>query len=1252
MSENASFPLRPYVGLIPFHEEDASFFFGREMEQEVITGNLLASRLTLLYGPSGVGKSSVLRAGVAHHLHQLGQQNMARRGKPKFVVMVFNTWRDDPLSGILASVEKSVRETLKGETVEPVAPGLPFVESLQAWSERVSGELLIILDQFEEYFLYHPDEEGEGTFAAEFARAVNTPGLSVNFIVSYRDDAHAKLDFFKGRIPNLFDNYLRIGHLDRDAAQDAIEKPIEKYNQLLSRGQSQVEIEAGLVEAVLSQVRAGEKYIGEAGQGVISEKGGESASKWEIETPYLQLVLTRLWDEEMRAGSHVLKLSTLNALGGARRIVQTHLDSAMSALSGSERAMGASIFNYLVTPSGTKIAQTVPDLSGYVNLSKTKEAQLRVMMEKLASGDKRILRVVAPPANQPDDPRYEVFHDVLAQAIIDWRRRYQARHDQRRLWAGIGIMAALVLLMGGLTTFALVQRSRARFSATEAVEQRHVAELQRQVAEQKSIEATTQKSIAEENAARAATSQAEAQQALVAATFAQEREETQKVKAVQAAKSNEALAVKNGELAHRAEAEAKHAKEQTVLAIKSKDEAEGARNRMLVALNDAKAAKEELEKKRAEAETLRAEAEKQRGEALKALTLVKTLDSSVPYFKAVMRGHDEQVNNAVYSPDGTFVVTSSTDGTARLWNPVTGEPKAVINASCKKMSVAVSPDSKYIATACRGEAADSNVVKTWDVGTSTLITTFDTATDKILGVRSVAFSPDSQSIVITAGNQPVAAVYRVKGNPKPVFLLRTDQMNFTEAVYSHNGESIITIDDESAARVWKASGGEPVRLLKTAAPHSSATLSPQGTYLFREGLGNNLSVLDAETGDERDKLYHEGTLTSFASSPDEKYVVLGIGETAQVWDVGTGKRLATLGGDKPAPSPASSSTTTASVETRCETQGHQAPLSSAAFSPDDKYIVTASADKTALVWDWRAGKVIAPLRGHTDGVLSAVFDKSGKYVLTASADQTARVWEVFSTPVSIASSRDATLGLMIAFDFESGNAIPISQYADLRSTDVYWQPSKDTTRHLVPTGKTRLASIGPRSPEDFEKISLTELQGLNYSDLPLSGSDDNGNQLSNGSVFAVEMEGDDFTDYAKVRVLEYGEKLKIRWTTYRKKKEGNGRITISTNPDNYPMSINGKPAGMTSTAGSVLDLPVGKHTIEVDFPETHWTREINIGVGRQYCIALNYDAKGMPSAAQAGPEESTGKDGTVSFRQGRVSGTISECGERSVPRQD
>jgi Novel STAND NTPase 1 len=61
----------PYVGLSPFTALDEGLFFGRDAEAEIIATNLLSSPLTVLYGDSGVGKSSLLRAGVPAHLRRL-----------------------------------------------------------------------------------------------------------------------------------------------------------------------------------------------------------------------------------------------------------------------------------------------------------------------------------------------------------------------------------------------------------------------------------------------------------------------------------------------------------------------------------------------------------------------------------------------------------------------------------------------------------------------------------------------------------------------------------------------------------------------------------------------------------------------------------------------------------------------------------------------------------------------------------------------------------------------------------------------------------------------------------------------------------------------------------------------------------------------------------------------------------------------------------------------------------------------------
>ena len=79
--------------------------------------------------------------------------------------------------------------------------------------------------------------------------------------------------------------------------------------------------------------------------------------------------MQRLWDEERAAGSSELRLETFERLGGAQRIVEEHLESAMDELSPAQKDVASKLFNHLVTPSGTKIAHEVSDLADFGDVS-------------------------------------------------------------------------------------------------------------------------------------------------------------------------------------------------------------------------------------------------------------------------------------------------------------------------------------------------------------------------------------------------------------------------------------------------------------------------------------------------------------------------------------------------------------------------------------------------------------------------------------------------------------------------------------------------------------------------------------------------------------------------------------------------------------------------------------------------------------------------------------------------------------------
>jgi hypothetical protein len=460
------------VGLVPYSEDDAPFFFGREEERDTIIENLRASRLTLLYGTSGVGKSSVLNAGVVYKLRELTQHYVMEADVPEFAVVIFNGWRDDPIPGLMRAVQDAVARALQMKSVEPVPESRNLGEMLKAWTDRYGIELLIILDQFEEYFQYRASEKGEGTFDSEFPQAVNRADLPAKFLISIRDDALSRLDRFRTQIPNLFSNMLRISQMGSEAARKAIEEPIIKYNQLCVTDGEPFGIEPALVDEIIKQIKADPKLSSKA-EGTEITTGEE---KTVVETTYLQLVMTRLWEKEIEEKSRALRLDTLKRLEGLRNIVQVYLTEAMNVLSEGQQKIAVHALDYFVTASGTKVACIESDLAARLDARYGVDSgDLNTVLVSLTKS--RILRPVEPPADRPEESRYEVFHDVLAQSVLKWveqsetiaelneaERRRREEENTKRL-----------LLITVLSSLAYKERDEAEKARKEALAQAALA---------------------------------------------------------------------------------------------------------------------------------------------------------------------------------------------------------------------------------------------------------------------------------------------------------------------------------------------------------------------------------------------------------------------------------------------------------------------------------------------------------------------------------------------------------------------------------------------------------------------------------------------------------------------------------------------------------------------------------------------------------------------------------------------------------
>jgi CHASE2 domain-containing sensor protein len=438
-------PTRPYPGVRPFtaSDADAALFCGRDAEREIIRANLVAARLTVLYGPSGVGKTSILRAGVVHDLNR----DQADPDEPRVLAVIVDRWDGNAVGRIVQRAYEAARARWPAQAGDPIASTTPLHDALGELRERVRAQIFLIFDQFEELFVYHP-EGAQHRLDHELPAVLDRRDPGIHLLIAIREDALAALDRFKGRIPGLFDNRLGLARLSADGARTAIERPVERFNDLSGSDRDPVSLEPGLVDVVIGQL-AGHRASPGGGRGAAAENPVAASS---IEPAYLQLVMARLFDAERAAGSSALRIATLHRLGDATEIIRRHVDEATGQLPRDQQDVAARAFRYLVTPSGGKVALTSADLALYTGLP---EPRVEPVLERLSEGESRILRAVPAPAGSSKACAYEIFHDALAAPILEWSGRLRELRLQRRVRRLRICLAGAIAIAVGLALYLL-----------------------------------------------------------------------------------------------------------------------------------------------------------------------------------------------------------------------------------------------------------------------------------------------------------------------------------------------------------------------------------------------------------------------------------------------------------------------------------------------------------------------------------------------------------------------------------------------------------------------------------------------------------------------------------------------------------------------------------------------------------------------------------------------------------------------------
>jgi WD40 repeat protein len=185
-----------------------------------------------------------------------------------------------------------------------------------------------------------------------------------------------------------------------------------------------------------------------------------------------------------------------------------------------------------------------------------------------------------------------------------------------------------------------------------------------------------------------------------------------------------------------------------------------------------------------------------------------------------LNGHTGDVNSIAFSPDGKFVVTASSDATARIWNAANGESIGELSGHRKSVNTAMfSPDGKFIVT-----ASDDGTVRKWDAGSLRVVKLIGTV--QVKPVYSAEYSPDGKLLVM-AGAEAAWVCDAMTGEVSKTLQGHTSQVN--SASFSPDSKLVVTSSSDNTARVWNAKTGESIAtLLDHKKPVLHAVFSPDG----------------------------------------------------------------------------------------------------------------------------------------------------------------------------------------------------------------------------------------------------------------------------------------------------------------------------------------------------------------------------------------------------------------------------------------